>query len=253
MKNAVSLFWTAVMYYTRLPVPKQVNFSDEKLRQATLLLPFIGSLVAVGGWLITWAGSLLLPYSVAVLLGLSTTILLTGGLHEDGLADTLDGLGGGKSPEERLRLMKDSHLGAFGVMGLVLVLLLKYVTVVHVPMERFFYVFWTVQVISRFQPVLMVHFNQYVRKTPDSKAGALAGGLSLIEVLISLIFAIIPFFFLPLSIGLVLLAVEGIGYGWFQWFIRRRLGGYTGDVLGALQQLSEVVGYLFLVAMGPLW
>jgi adenosylcobinamide-GDP ribazoletransferase len=247
MKKAFSLFWTAVSYYTRLPVPKQVIFSEERLRQATLLLPLIGSLVAVGGC------SLILPYSVAVLLGLSAAILLTGGLHEDGLADTLDGLGGGKSPEDRLRLMKDSHLGAFGVMGLVLVLMLKYVALAHVPSEQFFYVFWTVQVISRFQPVLMVHFNQYVRKTADSKAGALAGGLSLKEVLVSLIFTIIPFFFLPLSTGLVFLAVEGIGYGWFQWFIRRRLGGYTGDVLGALQQLSEVVGYLVLVAMGPLW
>src|SRR5690349_11819108 len=116
---------TAVQYFTRLPVPAWVGHSAEQLQGSARYITLVGVLIGAFGALILWLTALLLPSPLPVILSTAVTVFLTGALHEDGLADTFDGLGGGATRERALEIMKDSRVGTFGLVALVLTLLIK--------------------------------------------------------------------------------------------------------------------------------
>lgn len=121
----IDLFLVAMGYFTRIPMPKWVEVDADKLNKASRYFGLVGLLVGLLSAIVFWLTQNWLPAGVSVLLSMVTGVLLTGGFHEDGLADTFDGFGGGWTAEDKLRIMKDSRLGSYGALALMLVLMLK--------------------------------------------------------------------------------------------------------------------------------
>jgi adenosylcobinamide-GDP ribazoletransferase len=233
----------AVQYFTRLPVPGWVGHGQTLLDDAVRYFPAAGVLVGGIGALALMAVQLLWSESVALVVSMVATIVVTGALHEDGLADTVDGLGGGLTAARALKIMKDSRIGAFGAIALVLALLLKYEALVSVPAGTAAVLLVAGHAASRAAAVLVMTGMTYVREVDQSRSTPLIQNVSAVSVVIAIgtsVAAAIPSGPRAL-IGLGAIAVFVVCW---RWFLRRRLGGYTGDCLGAAQQIAECCFYL---------
>jgi adenosylcobinamide-GDP ribazoletransferase len=250
-RRHLRLLLTAVRFYTRLPVPAWVGYSEELMQQSSRYLPLVGWLVGAVAAVVWWAAAHVWPPTVAALLSTGAGILLTGAFHEDGLADVCDGFGGGWTAERILAIMKDSRVGTYGVVGLGLVLATK-VAALHSAGAAVPALLLVAHPLSRLVALSFLHTHQYARTTPDSKAQAVAKLLPFNELLIAAAWGLLPLLALAAwqrqpGYLLVLLPLAGLQLGLGRWF-QRWLGGYTGDCLGAAQQLAEVLIYLLLTA-----
>ena len=191
----------------------------------------------------TWAfPEVSLP--IAVLLGMIAAVLLTGALHEDGFADTCDGIGGGWTPEERLRIMKDSRIGTYGALGLVFLVLLKFFALLQIETEILPWVWFAGHALSRFVSISQLRFAEYVQDPSKSKSGSMTE-FSGIDLIVNAVFGLLPLLFIGNQVWVALSAVALVWWVLIMYF-NRKLGGVTGDCLGATQQLSEVVFYLVM-------
>lgn len=244
IKQQWRYFLTAIMFFTRIPVHFN-QFDEADLNKSTRFFPLIGIFVGAVGALVFWLADILLPVEVAVLLSMVATILLTGAFHEDGLADAIDGLGGGWSKEQVLTIMVDSRIGSYGAIGLVLALLTKYQalsyqTTVLIPASMV-----AGHALSRLCAVLVMFTQSYVKT--EGKSKPLATQLNVTELTIATFFGLLPMAFLATKFLAALIPVA-IVWLWFSTKIKTRIGGYTGDCLGAMQQLTEIAFYLGLLA-----
>ena len=242
----------AFIFYSRIPLPS--NWFSAKTSHCSRYFSLVGWLVggvSVGVWLLAqmlFSGSfgtfpgVTLP--IAVLLGMIAAVLLTGALHEDGFADTCDGLGGGWTPEERLRIMKDSRIGTYGALGLVFLVLLKFYALLQIETEILPWVWFAGHALSRFVSISQLRFASYVQDAAKSKSGTMTE-FSGVDLFVNGTFGLLPLFFIGNQVWVALPAVALI---WWLLIIyyKQKLGGVTGDSLGATQQLSEVVFYLSL-------
>jgi adenosylcobinamide-GDP ribazoletransferase len=235
---------TAVMFFTRIPVRLQ-DFDEANLNKSTRFFPLVGILVGLVGAAVFWLSNKLLPIEIAVLLSIVATVLLTGAFHEDGLADAIDGLGGGWTKEQVLAIMVDSRIGSYGAIGLVLALLTKYQALSYQTATLIPASIIAGHAISRLCAVLVMATQSYVKT--EGKSKPLATQLSLVELVMATFFGLLPLTFLAVKYLLALLPVV-IVWLWFSIKIKRRIGGYTGDCLGAMQQLTEIAFYLGLLA-----
>ena len=128
LKQELNLFYLALSFFTRIPVPKTLDYSDELLNRASRYFSLVGAVLAVLLTLVYLVATQFFSPAVAVLLVMLASLLLTGAFHEDGFADVCDGFGGGWTKERILTIMKDSRLGTFGVIGLISILGLKYLS-----------------------------------------------------------------------------------------------------------------------------
>lgn len=252
MKKEFNIFLNALMYYTQIPVPKNVIFSETTLSKAFRYFPLVG--IITGG---TGAGCLMLantvmPYSVSILLAISAMMLLTGGLHEDGIADFFDGFGGGRSKESILRIMRDSHIGTYGVVTLILLIALKYATLTSIPLEQAAIVLVAAHAVSRIFSVLMVRFSSYAREG-ESKTQHTRLGVDNKSLFIAIIIGIAPLCFIGYRFALIYIAISTIFFILFRLYLHRKIGGFTGDTLGALQQFSELFFYLTYISIPTVW
>ena len=170
-----------------------------------------------------------------------TTILLTGGFHEDGLADSLDGLGGGWSREQILLIMQDSRLGSYGALGLLMSLLLKFHTLAAITPELLPPLLIAGHSLSRLAAVWVIATQRYVRE--QGKAKPLAQAITRAELWLANLSGTAPLALLPFGVWPALAGVLMI-WLYFSRILQRQLGGYTGDCLGAMQQLCELAFYL---------
>lgn len=243
MRHEFHLIFTALMFYTYIPTPSWVRADSADLAAASRYLPLVGLMVGGIGAAVFWLGQLIWPMSVAVLLSMAATIAVTGAFHEDGLADCCDGFGGGWSAEQVLTIMKDSRLGTFGVLGLGVSLGLKFVALTNLHPTTIPLVLLTAHSLSRLMAISYMVTHVYARPTDDSKVKSATQTMSLTTFSLAAVWAIIPLFFLGGWFWLMLLPVWLARWLWGR-HITRRLGGYTGDCLGAAQQLTELVFYL---------
>ena len=169
-------------------------------------------------------------------------VLLTGALHEDGFADACDGLGGGWTIEERLRIMKDSRIGTYGALGLVFIVMLKFFALLQIETEILPWVWFAGHALSRFISISQLRFASYVRDTAKSKSGSMIE-FSGVDFFVNAAFGLLPLFFIGNQVWVGLSAVVLVSWLSLVYF-KCKLGGVTGDCLGATQQLSEVVFYL---------
>jgi adenosylcobinamide-GDP ribazoletransferase len=262
LKKQVSIFFAALMFLTRLPIPKWVQHQDDYLQKSTKYFTTVGMIVGilVGA---TYIGtSYIFSNTIAIVLSMLVGILTTGAFHEDGLADVCDAFGGGWTKEKILTIMKDSRLGTYGTVGLFFVLLLKFLLLLEIANMAlspqftlitlpYIFIFPIVMVVahsmSRFMPLLIIEQYDYVYQEDLSKSKPMASQkLSFVEILFAFMIGIVGFLFLPLQLmGALLFMITGT-YTLGRYF-KKWIGGYTGDCLGTVQQVSELIFYFFVL------
>lgn len=245
LNRELELFLAAVGFFTRLPVPLKAGFQESDLNHAARYFPLVGVLVGAVAALVYTLVAEVLPRELAILASMAATIYLTGAFHEDGLTDAVDGLGGGWEKEQVLTIMQDSRVGSFGAIGLFLVLLAKYEALVHTFPALIPIAMIAGHALSRFAAVLVIYTQPYVK--PKGKAKPLATQLSRGELALAAVFGIGPLLLLAPKLLVTLVPVV-IVWCWFSYKLKKRLGGYTGDCLGAMQQLCELAFYLGVAA-----
>ncbi|MEI6069741.1 MAG: adenosylcobinamide-GDP ribazoletransferase [Methylococcaceae bacterium] len=238
-------FFLALSFYTRLPGPKSQDYT--KLPQATVYLPLVGWLVGGITALSFYLADLLWPQVTAVILALIVGIFLTGAFHEDGFADVCDGFGGGWGKQRILEIMKDSYIGVYGVVGLLLLFLLKISLLDSLLATAVPWVLLAGHSISRLSPLLLMQRYDYARNN-DSKAAVAVYKPNGQQLLIATLTALLPLTLLPPVCALAIIPVFAVN-GYVGRYFYRYIGGYTGDCLGASQQISEVVFYLSVSAL----
>ncbi|WP_136441369.1 adenosylcobinamide-GDP ribazoletransferase [Pacificoceanicola onchidii] len=244
-----TLFLLAVQFLTRLPVPRDLEFSDDLLIRATKYYPAVGALIGGIGALVLWLSSLALPQGAAVVLSMAATILATGAFHEDGLADSLDGLGGGLTRERSLEIMRDSRIGTYGSVALLLALGLKASLLMALPVWTAGLVLIANHTVSRMAVVHVIATTDYAR---DKGAKFTVPTVTPEGYRVGIISAVLVLFLTGLWLGWVATFVIFAGSTALGQIFRaiylRKLGGYTGDCLGGTQQLAEL-GALLAVSV----
>ena len=251
MRYQLELFFTALGFFTRIPVPGWVQWSPERLNHAARYFPLVGWIVGAAGALVLWAAESVLPVSIAVVLSMATTIRLTGAFHEDGWADACDGLGGGWEKLQVLAIMKDSRIGSYGSVGLTLMLLgkaLALIELANIDPTLAAIALFAAHPLSRLASTSLIHFLDYVREDESAKSRPLARRLERHELAIALLCGTLPLLLLPaLPVVCAVALVTLVSWRAARVFVRR-LGGYTGDCLGAAQQASELACYFGILA-----
>ena len=251
LRRELEYFFGAVRFFTRLPVPAWVGHTSEALNRSARYFPAVGLLIGGIGGLVYLAAALLWPQPVAVLLSMAATIYATGAFHEDGLSDMADGLGGGWEKLRILEIMKDSRVGSYGVVAMGLALLGKFTLLSALDAALIPYALLAGHALSRFCATVLLATMDYVREDLLAKAKPLATRLSPGAMLVALLFVIAGLVLLPPAKALVGCALAGLATSWLATKFKRWLGGYTGDCLGATQQVSEIAFYLGLLANWP--
>lgn len=243
-------FLTALGYFTRLPIPRWVGYAPEQLDAAARYFPLVGALVGALGALVYAIAVLALPPRVAILLGMAATLLLTGGFHEDGLADCCDAFGGGMTRERTLEIMHDSRIGTFGALGLIVALLIKWESLAQLQgrlsLVAFAAVWVAAHAASRCVAISYLCTLDYVRA--EGKAKPVARRLPAAGMLVAACVGL-PWLAWPdWRAGVLALAVLVVlRWGLGRYFMRR-LRGYTGDCLGLAQQVFELAIYLAILS-----
>jgi adenosylcobinamide-GDP ribazoletransferase len=244
LRRELEYFLGAVRFFTRLPVPGWVGHSAEALNHSARYFSAVGLLVGGIGALVYLGAALLWAQPVAVLLSMAATIYATGAFHEDGLSDTVDGLGGGWEKLRILEIMKDSRVGSYGVVAMVLALLGKFTLLNALDPALIPFALLAGHALSRFCSTVLLATMDYVREDLLSKAKPLATRLSPGAMLFALSFVIGSLALLPPEKALVGCVLAALVTFWLARKFKRWLGGYTGDCLGATQQVSEIAFYL---------
>ena len=251
MIHELRLFFIALQFLTRVPAPRWVGFEPAWLNQSARHFPAVGLGVGAASALVLVAGHALFGTAVAVGLAMTASVLITGAFHEDGFADTCDALGGAVGRERALEIMKDSRTGAFGVLALVLAVAAKVSLLAllgSIDARMLVAALVLAHVLSRGWPLVLIRLLPYVGDAAGSKAkpmaeaiggGALAGALAWTALaagagawLQGPAFVLAP------------LCASALALAWMARLFRRRLQGFTGDCLGATQQVCELACYL---------
>ena len=274
IKREADYFFGALRFFTRLPVPAWVGHSSEALNHSARYFPLVGILVGVLGGLTFLLAAYLLPASLALILSMAATLLVTGAFHEDGFADAVDGFGGGWSKAQVLAIMKDSRVGSYGAIAVALMLLAKFNALYELPDEWIAPALVAAHAASRFCSTTLIFALNYVREEnppaspprdgedcgsqaapaqgPEqivwAKSKPLATRMGAGELAVAAVFGLAPLALLPWQAAAAGLALgAAITLLAARYFVKR-IGGYTGDCLGATQQLAELAIYFGIAA-----
>ena len=235
----------AIRFFTRLPIPGSLGHSGMALEKAIRYFPLAGLLVGGIAALAFMASAHFWPKPLAVLIAIATVVYLTGALHEDGWSDMADGFGGGWDRQRILDIMRDSRLGSFGAVALVILLLMRVFALLEIDAPLLPLALMAGHAFSRLCPIGILAAMDYAREEGKAKAfdNHLGAGGSVVAVLT----AALPLLFLPLPQVIVAVALSLLATLWLARLFKRNIGGYTGDCLGATQQLAEVAFYAGLL------
>lgn len=252
MRHQIHLFLTALMFFTRIPIPK-IPYHPSMLQESARYFTWVGILVGGLSGLFFHFSTMYFSVDLSILLSMLTSIWITGAFHEDGLADCFDAFGGGWKKEQILTIMKDSRLGTYGVIGLIASLSLKFLLLREVAQMISLYllpfILVTAHSISRGMAIVIMQTLAYVQDIDSSKSKPLANRqLTIFELIIAGIGIVLPLliliqksnlqFQLTFAVIPVFISALFLGRYWKKW-----IGGYTGDCLGATQQITELIFY----------
>ncbi|MFT3732026.1 MAG: adenosylcobinamide-GDP ribazoletransferase [Hyphomicrobium sp.] len=251
--NEARLFLIALQFLTRIRITAIDPFPDDWLPRSSKYMPLVGALIGAVVGLLVIASFLFFPAPVPVVIGLAASLLLTGALHEDGLADTLDAFGGGGSRERCLEIMKDSRIGIYGALALIVVLALKAASLAAIDPISIARVLIAAYAGGRFAAVAAMTALPYAGgdNVKVSRAPAL---MTAKELGLALAFAVLAgFFALGMLVFVVATIAAVLAAAVIALIARKKIGGYTGDVLGAVEQIYEVTFIAVAAAMiaGP--
>jgi len=258
LKKQLELVFIALSFYSRLPVPRWLEYSPQKLKDCGAYFPFVGVVLCL-----LYSSSLYLllgifSADIAVALSIALLIWLTGSFHEDGFADFCDGFGGGYQKEQILTIMVDSRIGTYGAVGLVMSLLLRYLAVLQLvelndigTLSSYLLVAFT---FSRFMAYSYTLDLEYVRIVAQdaitkNKSSFMTQNTNRARALLhAAVFGVTPLLLLTWQQALTIICVILVVRTLFGRYLVAKIGGYTGDCLGAAQQIFELTIYLILGA-----
>lgn len=265
MVQFIRHYLLSLQFFTRVPVTGRlaqwVGYSPQMLRASAAHFPGVGWLV---GGLVAGLSAVLLPALspgafaplIVAALGTAFSLMLTGAFHEDGLADVADGLGGSHQRERALDIMKDSRVGAFGAIAIAMALMTKLALVAQLGAMGAGVLVAAVflgHVVSRTWPLLLIRLLPHVGDTAASKSKPLADQISIAALFVALLWCLAALALvvvcghMALAPVLCALAASGLAFVWMGRMFAQRLQGFTGDCLGATQQVCELAFYLGFV------
>lgn len=267
-KYQIQLFLLALGFFSRIPISKNIPYSNERMNKAGRYFALVGLLLGTLCGLLFIGLNLLLTSDAALFVTIVFSLLLTGCFHEDGLADMVDGIGGGMTIERRLTIMKDSRIGTYGASTLIMSLLGKFLLLSQLsegflagqflplspwgktaPLATIFIIWIIAYTLSRAVAATLIFDTPYVSELSSSKSKPLAAKQSAGELIFIIISALLPCLLVKLPIVCALIICAFIFRALFKRWLLAKLGGFTGDCLGAAQQLMELLIYLLLLAL----
>ena len=238
-------FFVAIQFLTRLPVPRALNSSETDIGKASAFFPLIGVIVGGSGALVFVGLQRILPLPASVLCAIVFATLITNGFHEDGLADSFDGFGGGWTKDRVLEIMRDSRIGTYGTLALIFVIFGKLIFLSSLPPSQIWRWLIVAHTASRWTILPLCAWLPYARAEGQGKLVAKQVGI--LEITIGTLTLLLVFILLPWQAALAALLVTTLVTLLSGLYFRARLHGITGDCLGAANQLTEVG--LFLTAV----
>ncbi|HVZ03465.1 adenosylcobinamide-GDP ribazoletransferase [Hyphomicrobium sp.] len=246
------LFRIALQFLTQVPAGSIDDWPPDWLARSAKYMPFIGAVIGLIAGTVLVASAIFFPEPLPTVIGLAVAIGLSGAMHEDGLADTVDAFGGGKTRERRLEIMKDSRIGTYGALGLIVVLALKGAALVAVDPVSAASVLIAGHAGARLAAVMAMSMLPHAGI--NTKISHKRSELTMGEVALAAILGLTP--------GLIVLHLQTFAIATLFAFVaaalvaalaRKKIGGYTGDVLGAVEQVYETVFFMFAAALisGP--
>jgi len=259
MRKELQIFFTAVSYYTRIPVPALLPYSSDFISASSRYITIVGWIAGAFSFGVFYLANYIWGSAIALVLSMAASILLTGALHEDGFADVCDGFGGGWTKDRILEIMKDSRLGTYGTIGIILIIALKFLALQQLSNIAgnnpyvLLLIFIVPHSISRFTAISLIYSYPYVGKEEGSKAKPITEAPDINNFWIALLFAIIPLSALIiishkpwLLLIIIPLYIQKLCMG---EYFSRKIGGYTGDCLGAVQQVAELISYMSIIVI----
>ncbi len=244
----LELFFLALGFFSRLPIPQNTPYSEERMNQAGRYFGLVGVVLGSICALILTGLTLVLPANIAVFLMMVFSLLLTGAFHEDGLTDMADGIGGGMTLERRLTIMKDSRIGTYGAATLIMALLGKFLLLNELASSTMIISMLVVAyTLSRSVAATLIYDMPYVSDLDSSKSKPLANRQSSLDLSVLIATAVLATLLLPLGLAVSLLLTAVAFRMVFKSWLLKRLGGFTGDCLGAAQQLVELISYVIML------
>ncbi|MGA2985093.1 MAG: adenosylcobinamide-GDP ribazoletransferase [Terriglobia bacterium] len=248
MKRFVNLIMSAVAFLTRLPVPHETQVGPDALSSSSVFFPLVGLLVSAGAIILNHVFSRFVAHDVVIVIILVFLVAITGGLHEDAMADAADGFGGGWGKDQILHIMRDSRVGSFGVLAIALALLARFVFLSNIPPQRFDSYLVAGQVTCRWTALPLAFFLPPAREQ-SGQGARIAGKITTFSLvtgtLLTIVILGVALGTKALWVGLAAMVITGASGAYY----RRRIGGVTGDCLGATNQIAEVAIYFVGVVL----
>jgi adenosylcobinamide-GDP ribazoletransferase len=242
MRRIVSLFLGAVAFMTRLPVPQKMQCGPEGLSSAAVFFPLVGLLVSAGAIILNHVFCRIVAHEVVIVIVLVFLVAVTGGFHEDALADAADGFGGGWGKDQILTIMRDSRVGSFGALAIVLAVLARFVFLNNIPPSRFDSYLVAGQVTCRWTALPLAFFLPPAREQ-GGQGARVAGKITTFTLVLGTLLTValvgVALGVKALWVMLAAVVITGVCGAYY----RRRIGGVTGDCLGATNQITEVAIY----------
>lgn len=239
----------ALIFFTRLPFWRLADVPAAYFKNIVSHWALVGWLTAGLSVLVLYASSLIVPSGVALLLAMASRLLITGCLHEDGLADFFDGFGGGTNRERILAIMKDSHIGSYGVIGLIFYFSLYYTLLTSLPIELAGCAILAGDPFCKSVSSMIINRLPYARKQEEAKSKTVYSRMSGEELAWSIVCGALPLLWMP-NIKYLLAAIAPI-LTWIALtkFMDKKIQGYTGDCCGATFLLCELSFYMAFVVI----
>lgn len=242
-------FLIALQFLTIFPVRISSEITAKDSSRALIFFPAVGALIGIILCLISLCFSFL-PHLVVIALLLSAMVITSGAMHLDGFADTCDGIFSGRKKEEILEIMRDSRIGAMGAIGITLLLLLKFTLLASMPKVDLWKLLILTPLFSRWAQVFACYSSPYAHK--EGKARYFMEGAGKKEMLIATIFMLAAFVLLTQAKGITAALFSILAIILFIGFVKKKIGGMTGDTIGAVSELSEICLLFFVLILSCL-
>jgi adenosylcobinamide-GDP ribazoletransferase len=241
----------ALQLLTSIPLSIKRELTPAQMGRATAWFPLVGVMIGVILAGLNWLLSFSLPPSLVNVLLIVALVMLTGGMHLDGFADTCDGMAGHKATEERWRIMHDSHTGAFGVVGVALLLLTKYVALNNIPTDYITATLVFMPLVSRWAMVYAIFTFRYAR--PEGLGKAYKAATRWPQFTIATVITLVLIFF----VLFIWLSVIGVLVFFGIWifttllslYFKHKFAGLTGDTYGAINESAEVMALILIILL----
>lgn len=238
----INRYWIAQMFLTRLPVPKTVKWSELALAESTVYFPVVGLTIGLIAAVTYEVCAILWTTELAAVITVALAICVTGAFHDDGLADSADGIGGAFDIDKKLVIMRDSRIGTYGSVALILSILAKVFAIIAIDHNQVVTALITAHCLSRWTPLPLIAYNRYLRE--DGSGRPFAASVSTKQLIKATLFVTVVSVIFSQWLAPILLCAVALFTWLAQGYLRNKLGGITGDTLGAVNSLAELTVYL---------